>query len=348
METVAHYPEKLSQATHRPESELMAVAFQTGLILEPSAQRCDRLLGDASEQAAAQQWIPLEIIQLSAGSYAGRYRELELGDFGLVVESQNCAVHKRGVMHNNLCTLSFPRSRGSNLRFSTHLSQDQSLFLLPCATEFDIQVEGGDETLYFRLPFARLEADLRQLDPGFFEIGGQGVQCFTVGDKRPLNALVDYLLAQPNRALDRHLTRTLREQLLYLMARAQGRGKEPPTGLTALRRAAGVVERSMAYAEAEFAARRLPSIVDICREAGGSQRTLEYSFRTLLGLTPIAYLRTLRLNRVRAQLLSPSRADLTVTEVATEWCFWHLGKFSRDYAAMFGESPSQTLRRSHS
>jgi|APLow6443716910_1056828.scaffolds.fasta_scaffold787072_2 hypothetical protein len=31
METAAHYLEKLSQATQRPESELMAAAFQTGL-----------------------------------------------------------------------------------------------------------------------------------------------------------------------------------------------------------------------------------------------------------------------------------------------------------------------------
>lgn len=311
-------------------------------------QWCDRRLIDASEQAAAQEWIPLEIIQLRAGCYAGRYRELEFGDFGMVVESQNRAVYKRGVMHDAFCTLSFPRSRGSNLRFSTHLSQDCGMFLLPCATEFDIQVEADDETLYFRMPFAPLEADLRQLNPSLFEVNEPGLRCFTVGDKRPLNALVDHLLAQPDRALAGTASpgRMLRDQLLHLMARAQGYVEEAPTGLNARRRAAKAVERSLAYTEAELGTGRLPRIVDICRAAGVSQRTLEYSFRNLLGLTPIAYLRILRLNRVRAQLLAPACPGITVTSVATEWCFWHLGKFARDYAAMFGESPSQTLRRS--
>lgn len=305
----------------------------------------DQPLCDASEQASAQDWIPLEINQLGAGRYAGRYREVALDGFGLVVESQNCAVHKRGVMHDDFCTLSYVRTPGANLRFSEHLAQEQSLFFLSSASEFDIQVEGGDETHYFRLPYAAFEADLVTLAPGFDGHQVRGVQCFSVDDKRPLHALVDTLLAQPERLRSDAVSEVLYAQLLQLTASAQTATPDSLSGLTARVRASRVVARATDYAEAAFAAQRVPSIVELCQESAVSQRTLQYSFQALLGLTPVAYLRILRLNRVRAQLLAPERSELTVTEVATYWHFLHLGKFARDYAAMFGEPPSQTLRR---
>lgn len=34
-----------------------------------------------------------------------------------------------------------------------------------------------------------------------------------------------------------------------------------------------------------------------------------------------------------------------VQEVAARWGFWHLSRFASDYRTLFGESPSQTLRR---
>jgi AraC-like DNA-binding protein len=35
----------------------------------------------------------------------------------------------------------------------------------------------------------------------------------------------------------------------------------------------------------------------------------------------------------------------TVTEIVTEHGFWELGRFSVEYRALFGESPSTSLRR---
>ncbi|MDH5209440.1 MAG: helix-turn-helix domain-containing protein [Burkholderiaceae bacterium] len=54
------------------------------------------------------------------------------------------------------------------------------------------------------------------------------------------------------------------------------------------------------------------SVTDLCRVAGVSERTLEYAFKELLGLTPQGYLTRLRLNRVRRALLAGARSASTM------------------------------------
>jgi len=61
------------------------------------------------------------------------------------------------------------------------------------------------------------------------------------------------------------------------------------------------------------------------------------------GLSPMAWLRQRRLERVREGLRSGPQAD--VTSVALAHGFTHLGRFSQYYSRAFGEQPSQTRRR---
>jgi AraC-like DNA-binding protein len=51
----------------------------------------------------------------------------------------------------------------------------------------------------------------------------------------------------------------------------------------------------------------------------------------------------LRLSQVRGALLSARGQLVTVTEIATDFGFGELGRFSVEYRKVFGESPSQTL-----
>jgi len=87
------------------------------------------------------------------------------------------------------------------------------------------------------------------------------------------------------------------------------------------------------------------SVTDLCRAAAVSERTLEYAFRDVMGLTPVAYLIRLRLHRVREGLLAGTHGKTTVTAEAVNWGFWHFGEFSHAYKDCFGELPSDTLRR---
>jgi len=82
------------------------------------------------------------------------------------------------------------------------------------------------------------------------------------------------------------------------------------------------------------------SVAELTRIMGLSRRTLQNACQSILGMSPIRFLRALRLSEARKTL---QRAG-SVTQVATQFGFWHLGYFSRDYHAMFGELPSQTVQ----
>jgi len=86
-------------------------------------------------------------------------------------------------------------------------------------------------------------------------------------------------------------------------------------------------------------------VTDLCKAAAVSERTLEYAFKEILGLTPMNYLVRLRLHRVRQALLAASPEATTVSIEALNWGFWHFGEFSRAYRECFRELPSDTLRR---
>jgi adenylate cyclase len=85
----------------------------------------------------------------------------------------------------------------------------------------------------------------------------------------------------------------------------------------------------------------LPELAAAC---GAPERTLQKQFRRFVGLPPLAYLRRLRLNLARDELQRRD-CDTAISEIATSYGLTHLGRFSTEYRAAFGESPSATRQR---
>jgi transcriptional regulator GlxA family with amidase domain len=83
----------------------------------------------------------------------------------------------------------------------------------------------------------------------------------------------------------------------------------------------------------------------LSRALGVSERTLRKLFNEIHGRPPSRHLRMLRLSQVRGALLSARSQVATVTEIATDFGFAELGRFSVEYRKVFGESPSETLRQ---
>jgi AraC-like DNA-binding protein len=91
-------------------------------------------------------------------------------------------------------------------------------------------------------------------------------------------------------------------------------------------------------------ARENITIEDLTRLTGVSGRALYEGFRRFKGASPKACLRAIRMQEIRKELLEGDDSD-DVTVVAERWGFFHLGRFASNYQKIFGEKPSQTLRR---
>jgi AraC-like DNA-binding protein len=73
-------------------------------------------------------------------------------------------------------------------------------------------------------------------------------------------------------------------------------------------------------------------------------RTLQDGFRRHLGMSPMAYLRDVRLRGAHDELLAGDPAVDSVAATARRWGFGHLGRFAAVHEAKYGETPSYTLR----
>ncbi|MCG8516585.1 MAG: helix-turn-helix domain-containing protein [Pseudomonadales bacterium] len=307
-------------------------------------------MNDASEQAAAQPWLDLDMHQLSPGDYQGQCTTLTLDGMHLVHEQQNQSVHKSGVTRGNLSAISIARTVTPGMRFSQFLSpQDSWLYFLPSEAELDLNVAGGSETFYLCLDQDRLFADMQTLSERGWSVGDDTPQAFnSAHTERVAQAFSRILHGGPmgGPALSPNGTELLRDSVLMALTGATEVDTGTSRQLRSGWRTQRLVSTAREFMNACLQVGRVPSVADLCAVTGVSERTLQYAFRSAMQLPPVAYLRTLRLNRVRADLLAAKPSHTTVTGSAMHWGFIHLGEFSRDYRRLFGERPSQTLARS--
>jgi transcriptional regulator GlxA family with amidase domain len=81
-------------------------------------------------------------------------------------------------------------------------------------------------------------------------------------------------------------------------------------------------------------------IADLARLAGTSARSLQYAFQDRYGISPMRYLRQVRLDRAHDDL---AQATGSVAALAYHWGFTNPSRFARAYRDRFGELPGGTL-----
>lgn len=143
--------------------------------------------------------------------------------------------------------------------------------------------------------------------------------------------------ATPSALLWHELTRTTIATFLELYPPSAAT-PEDAARATGAGRVRQVVEHIHAHAALPLTPAELAEAADV------SVRTLQETFQRLVGETPMAYVRRVRLDRVREALLTADPGTTTVAEIARSWGFAHLGRFAIEYRRRFGERPSETLR----
>ncbi|GAA3440886.1 AraC family transcriptional regulator [Planomonospora venezuelensis] len=220
---------------------------------------------------------------------------------------------------------------------------------LPSPTEYlDMRWEAGCPQLIVKFDRRAVEGALEQMlgerldRPVVFDLGMD----MTAGWARAWRAMADLvvreaehddgLAAQPLAVA--HLENAMLSSLLTMQpSNYSGRlaAPRPPA-------VPKVVRRAMEFIEAR--AHEPLTTDDVARAVAVSGRSLQEGFRRHLDLTPMAYLRDVRLARVHEELAAGDPARCTVTGVAARWGFLHQGRFAALYRARYGQPPSLTLR----
>jgi AraC-like DNA-binding protein len=85
------------------------------------------------------------------------------------------------------------------------------------------------------------------------------------------------------------------------------------------------------------------SLEELARQANISLRSLYVLFKKNANTTPKNFIRLKKLEQVYATLMNPARNFINVTEVALNYGFTHLGRFSEFYKATYGMLPSEAI-----
>lgn len=314
----------------------------------PLGNVCSTVIEAAATQAAMQPWVEMECYQLGRGKRLAQMDSLDLGSQQVVRERQEVAVQKLGITPPNFCTVS-SCSPDPRFRFSELCADNaDTLFFMPGNSEFDIYVPAGVQTTYVSFRQDEFISSARALDPAQWEHTLSQPLSIHTRQQASFNHLAQQFfkasetLAAHGESVDASVMHSILLQNILQLAVSPAANPSVPPSLDRAR-AFHTCRAARAFVEERLAADNVPTIVDICMQVGVSERTLQYAFRTYVYMSPLAYLRMCRLNRVRKTLLASDPQTTTVTAVAMRYGFLHLGRFSLDYKRAFNEPPSATL-----
>jgi AraC-like DNA-binding protein len=103
------------------------------------------------------------------------------------------------------------------------------------------------------------------------------------------------------------------------------------------------IKRAEAYIEGHFM--EPLSLAEIAAQAGVSARSLQNGFQNFRHMTPMAFLRRVRLQHAHRNLLAADPSFATVTAIAIGCGFSHMGEFASLYRRTYGITPRETLMK---
>jgi AraC-like DNA-binding protein len=86
------------------------------------------------------------------------------------------------------------------------------------------------------------------------------------------------------------------------------------------------------------------TVAALAQHCGVAVRTLQEGFHKHLGMSPMAYVRAVRLRYVHEELRAADPASQNVADIARAWGFYHQGRFAAAHEARYGQHPLATLR----
>lgn len=299
--------------------------------------------GDVEEQAAALTGWNQDYLQLSAGAFEGEVKQLQGCGIKLFVERVEQSVLQTGVLPHDVLAVGIPLEASGSALFCGKPCAGDSLHVFSGPSGFEFRTSRRHTMLGIELKLGRgwltPETSARQLGAAPDKTPLAGVlrlEPLVLAEmKTYLLTLFQSAQAHPELLSRPAVLATVGDFLLDRMApgaREPGSVGNSASHWRLVQQACDRIKEQLDQA---------PTVAQLCLDLGVSRRTLQNGFQQVLDVSPLTYLKAVRLGHARRALKQVG----SVTEAATAYGFWHFGHFSHDYQAMFGERPSQTLRR---
>jgi AraC family transcriptional regulator, ethanolamine operon transcriptional activator len=287
--------------------------------------------------------------QNQPGLFLADYLEINLGDAQLFKESLNVGARIEAMPPSSLIPFGVTLPKTGEYRFCGTSKTDHSIIQASGGT-WDILFKDQLEYIctafsneYFYVSYELLTA--KQIPSGYLasklsQTSPKALNQYIAGVTRMIETLQTSSMLLNNKNITKLLCSELFTLTLNtLLATNNVNGVIEPHS----KRIKGV-QRVIDFLHSHV--HLLPDMQSLCHVAGLSERSLEYGFKEYLGVTPTRYLRNIRLNQARLELLNMVDKQTKISEVALRWGFLELGRFSGEYKFLFHELPSQTLRNS--
>jgi AraC-like DNA-binding protein len=235
----------------------------------------------------------------------------------------------------------FPRSASGQFLASGHNVGNDKLVVLPDGTGTDIVIPdlAGSEAI--AIPVKQFNAMAEVLSPMFVRPEGLTVLEGNMTQLNHLRQAIIKLVAHPELELnDEQLSNLLAAMIVWLADSSQSQQAED---INVHRAQIRIVKLAQSYIEAHYC--NTVCLEDLCRVTAVGARTLQRYFREYFDMTITEYLKTVRFNAAHRELTTSYPAEHSVTDIAMQHGFTHLGRFSTEFRERFGQSPRDTLTR---
>jgi len=285
-------------------------------------------------------WI-IEYRQLESGRCSASFLMSEHHGMVFSGESFGTRVHILAEVPRGAFNFVVPITGGDDCQAQGHVFGEEDLLLFPPGSKVDIVTPGAAGDLMLTVADAELQYVAALLFPGsqlFAKPDGQ-IHPGRAGRLDAVGAGITEAVSGRRTDLE-----SLSELLACCIALvADSAGKATHEKLVGNDAKGKVVARALEIIESHLT--EPVRLEDLCRHAGVGVRVLQRVFREHLGVSPKQYIKVRRLNAARRLLASGYPSETTVSEIARQCGYAHLGRFSVDYRSHFGETPRQTLRR---
>lgn len=317
----------------------------------PEIHLVQRTTADVLEQADALPFWSQDYTQLSKGTFSGALTSASYQGLQIFRETMNRAVDEIACAPTDTYVIGLPTVIEGDATWGLLPVRPHSLITLDKNAELIFRTSNISEITAAVIPAQRLEeyaaqvewADLRKLMSNVKpvelispEIANRLLASLTEG-MRFMSEIGDATDVQ-------QMWRYFEDDLMAACLQALMQANESPSHSYDHRIHRYIVNR---VRESTIASYGYPlTIGELCTSLRISRRTLNHAFARVLGITPVEYMRNVRLHRVRAELQWSPNQVKSIAGVATKWGFWHMSLFSRYYRELFGECPIETLERS--